>query len=589
MVTVTLQDGRKKKLDWSDSEARAAFWHTTAHILAQAVLELFPDAKRTIGPPIEEGFYYDFEREKPFTEEDLKKIEKRMQELAAKDAELYREDMSIADAKKFFRDNPYKRELIEEFAPSGKGTLSFYCHDTYKDLCKGGHLDRTGAIKAMKLLKVAGSYWRGDAKNKQLQRIYGISFPDRKMLDEYLKKVQEAEQRDHRKIGKELELFMFHELSPGSAFYFPKGATIYHELLQFLRMEYRKHGYQEVVTPLLYHKQLWETSGHWQHFQENMFILNVDEQEFALKPMNCPSHCMIYSHRTRSYRDLPLRIADFAPLHRNELRGVLGGLTRVRKFVQDDAHLFITSEQMEQELLDLLDFAKYIYQEIFDFQYHVVLSTKPEKAIGDAKLWEKAEKALAAALQKKKIAFAMKPGEGAFYGPKIDFHIQDALGRSWQLATIQLDFNLPERFDLTYEGQDGKKHRPIMIHRAILGSLERFIAVLTEHYAGKFPLWLSPVQVIILTIADRHASYAEKIRKQFFDAGVRVEVDSRGESIPKKVREAQLQKIPYILVVGDREEKDETVTVRTRDNIVHGEKKVAAFIEQIKGEIVRKA
>lgn len=566
-------------------EGKAAFWHTAAHVLAQTVLELYPEAKRAIGPPVEDGFYYDFQRDTPFTPSDLEKIEKRMHELAAKDDTLRREDVPIAEAKKFFKDNPFKLELIDKLAPSGKGTLSFYCHADYKDLCKGGHIASIGPLKAIKLTKVAGAYWHGDASKPQLQRIYGIAFPEQKLLDAHLKLLEEAEARDHRKLGKELELFFFSDLSPGSAFFYPKGVIIINELMKFMREEYRIRGYQETITPTIYDKTLWETSGHWEHYRENMFTLKVDDREFSLKPMNCPSHCTMYKTRSWSYRDLPLRLADFAALHRNEVRGALGGLTRVRKFQQDDAHIYCMPEQIESEILDVIDFAQHILTKVFDFKIEVVLSTKPENTLGDAKLWKGAEDALAAALRKKSIAYTVNSGEGAFYGPKIDFNIHDALGRPWQLSTIQLDFNQPSRFALTYEGEDGRKHQPVMIHRALLGSIERFFAILIEHYAGKFPLWLSPVHVTILPVADRHLPYAKGIREQLFHSGVRVEVDTRSEGIPKKVRDAQLAKIPYILVVGDKEEESETVNVRTRDNVVHGERKVAEFIAQLVGEI----
>lgn len=574
-------------LTFNDKEGQQAFWHTTSHVLAQAALELFPDAKRTIGPAIEEGFYYDFARKEPFHPEDLEKIEKKMQEIIKNGYDVIRKDFSIAEAKKSFKDNKYKLELIEEFS-KGQKILSFYGQGSFLDLCKGGHIDNIGKIKAIKLLKVSSSYWRGDSKNDQLQRIYGISFPSESMLKEYLHRLEEAEKRDHRKIGKDLDLFSFHPESPGAPFFHPKGAVIYNALISFIRDEYKKRGYNEVITPLLYDKSLWETSGHWQHFRNDMFIFQVDGREASIKPMNCPSHCLIYKAGLKSYRDLPLRIADFAPLHRNELKGVLGGLTRVRKFSQDDSHAFVTEEQIEKEVLDIIDFAKYIYNDVFGFSYKIELSTKPQNAMGSPELWGKAEKALEGALKKKALKYTIKPGEGAFYGPKIDFHINDCLNRSWQLATIQLDFQMPLRFELSYEGSDGKKHTPIMIHKALLGSIERFIAILIEHYAGKFPLWLSPVQITILTVADRFVKYARELEKTFKGHGLRAEVDDRAESVGKKVREAQLQKIPIIINIGEKEESAKTVAVRTLDNNVKFGLKIDDFLKQVKENIEKK-
>ncbi|HIJ18430.1 TPA: threonine--tRNA ligase, partial [Candidatus Woesearchaeota archaeon] len=437
--------------------------------------------------------------------------------------------------------------------------------------------------------KLAGAYWRGDAKNRQLQRIYGISFPEEKMLKQHLAMLEEAKKRDHRVLGQKLDLFSFDEVSPGAPFFHPKGTIIYNELLSFIREEYRKRGYDEVITPLIYDRSLWEASGHWQHYRENMFVLEVDGKEASLKSMNCPSHCVIYGKSFKSYRDLPLRIADFAPLHRNELRGVLAGATRVRKFSQDDAHIFLAPGQVEGEIFALIDFLDYIYTGVFDFEYSIELSTKPESALGSAELWEKAEASLASALKKKKLPYRINAGDGAFYGPKIDFHIRDALGRNWQLGTIQLDFNLPERFGLEYEDKDGRRKRPIMIHRALLGSIERFMAILIEHYAGKFPLWLAPEQVRIVTVADAYNEYAEKVAGALRKENIRVRVDKRAESIPKKVREAQLGYIPLIVTVGEKEASSDTVAVRTLDGKVKFGVEAGEFVRLVRKIVAEKA
>lgn len=574
-----------KILTWDDQEGRDVFYHSSAHLMANAVMELRPHAKLTIGPTTEDGFYYDFETE-PFIPEDLKKIEKRMEELQQKNIPIKRLELTKTEGKRMFKDNKFKQEIIDEFVIGNNVTA--YQQGDFTDLCRGPHLPSTGKIKSFKLTKLSSSYWRGDAKNPVLQRIYGVSFPSKKQLEDYMKLLEEAEKRDHRKIGREMDLFMFHEFSPGSPFFLPNGTIIYKELMEFLRQEYKKRGYQEVMTPLLYDKALWETSGHWQHFKQNMFILNVDDRDFAMKPMNCPSHLLIFKNGIKSYKDLPLRIADFAPLHRNEVRGTLGGLTRVRKMSQDDAHCFVMPEQIEDEIGRLLDFFKYIYTEVFDFSYTVNLSTRPDDFMGDAKIWDMAEKSLARALDKKGIKHVVKEKEGAFYGPKIDIDVKDALGRSWQVATIQLDFQMPMRFEAVYEGADGRKHTPVMIHRALLGSLERFIGVMVEHFAGKFPLWLAPVQVVICNIADRHRDYAVKVHDLLKNAGMRVELDDRAESIPKKVRDNEMKHINYILVVGDKEMQNHTVNVRSMDNAVHGEKKVDEFLSDIKSEIQKK-
>ena len=578
------EDSALQIITFKDKEGLEVFRHSTSHLLAHAATELFPDAKPTIGPAVEEGFYYDFDIEHHFTPEDLNKIEQRMHEIVKKDYKVERIELSIGEAKKIFKNNPYKIELIEEL----NEPTSTYRQGDFIDLCRGPHIPNTGKIKAFKLTKIAAAYWKGDTKNAQLQRIYGISFPEKSQLEHHLKLLEEAEKRDHRKLGKELEWFNFFEESPGAPFFYPKGTIIYNQLVNFIRGEYKKRGYQEVITPLMYNKSLWMTSGHWEHFRENMFTLQSEGKEYALKPMNCPSHILIYKSKSRSYKELPLRIADFAPLHRNELSGTLAGLTRVRKMSQDDSHIFIAPEQIEDEILRVLDFTNYIYRTVFDFDYKIELSTRPEKFMGSADAWSKAEESLKKALERNNIQYEIKAGEGAFYGPKIDLHIKDALGRSWQLATIQLDFQLPERFDASYVGADNSKHRIVMIHRALLGAIERFMGILIEHYAGKLPLWLSPVQAIILTVADRFEKYADKIKEELEKNNIRAEVDARAESVSYKVREAQFQKIPLILTVGEKEEKNNVLAVRTLDNKVYFDVKIDDFLNKILKNIEEK-
>ena len=571
-------------ITFADKEGKEIYWHSTSHLMAQAVKQLFPEVKLAIGPAIEEGFYYDFERKEPFTPDDLGSIEKKMQELAAQDIKIERSEMKRDEALKMYQQagEVYKAEVISEDIHDAH--ISFYKQAEFSDMCRGPHVPSTKYIKAFKLTEVAGAYWRGISTNPMLQRIYGISFPDKKMLADYLKRLEEAEKRDHRKVGRELGLFMMHEYSPGAPFFLPKGTIVYNILLNFMRAEYKKRGYQEVITPLLYEKTLWETSGHWEHFRQNMFLLKVDEREFSLKPMNCPSHLLIYKSTSHSYRELPLRIADFAPLHRNEPTGTLTGMTRVRKMCQDDAHIFCTPEQLKAELIALIDFVKYLYEDVFKFEYAVELSTKPAKAMGTDEQWKHAEKALADALEAKGLKYEVKAGEGAFYGPKIDMHIKDALGRKWQCATIQLDFQMPGRFGATYEGADGTKHTPIMIHRALLGSLERFMGVLIEHYGGAFPVWLSPVQVALLPVNDGHAPFAQELCNRMKKAGLRAEVDESSKTINYKIREAQMAKVPYMLVIGDKEKQTGSLQVRGRKGAMTDEK-VEEFIARVAKEV----
>lgn len=544
--------------------------HSLAHILAQAVLEMFPDAKLGVGPTIENGFYYDFELPRTLIPEDLTLIEKRMEKIVSQGQPFAGESMSTTKAKKKLKDvgQPFKVELVEDLEKSGEKEVSFYANllgdkIMFVDLCRGGHLEHTGKVPkgAFKLTKISGAYWRGDEKRPMLQRIYGVAFKTKPELATYLEELEEAKKRDHRKLGMELDLFQFHDISPGSAFYHPKGAFIFNELTAFMRREYRKRGYSEVITPLVYDKSLWEQSGHWDHYQDNMFLLNVDDRESSLKPMNCPSHMIMFKMRTRSYRDLPIRFADFAMLHRNEVRGALGGLTRVRKFSQDDAHLFVREDQIESEVLSFIEFLGDIYK-LFDFEFEVVLSTRPDNSMGTDAQWKLAESSLKNALEKAAIPYTLNPGDGAFYGPKIDFLIRDSLRRSWQCGTIQLDFQMPMRFELEYEGMDGKPHRPIVLHRAILGSLERFMGILTEHYAGAFPFWLAPEQIRVLPLSEKFNDYAQQVRTQLFDAGFRVEADYSDQTLGKKIRDAETSKTPIMLIVGESEMNDGTVTAR---------------------------
>ena len=566
-----------------------ALRHSIAHLLAAAVMELYPDTKRAIGPAIEHGFYYDFEFKTPITEEDLPKIEKKMRAILPNWKGFEKHMLSAEEAKKEYPNNEFKHELIDEFSQGKK--VSFYKSGEFWDLCKGNHIESIKEIKpdAFKLTHLAGAYWRGDSKNKMLTRIYGLAFESKKELKQHLQFLEEAKKRDHRVLGQKLDLFSFDEISPGSPFFHNNGTVIYNELLNFVRTEYKKRGYQEVVTPLIYDKSLWETSGHAKHFGDEMFHVKMDNKDAALKPMNCPSHCVIYKKGFKSYRDLPVRIADFAPLHRNELKGVLGGLTRVRKFSQDDAHIFATPDQIEDEIFALIDFLNYIYKEVFDFEYKIELSTRPEKALGSKQLWDKAEKALEDALKKKKLEYNINEGDGAFYGPKIDFHIKDVLGRSWQLGTIQLDFNLPERFELEYEDANSKKQQPIMIHRALLGSIERFMAILIEHYAGKFPLWLAPQQVRIISVSDKFNKFSEEIETKLKENGIRVHLDTRTESVSKKIREAQLHYVPLMLTIGEKEVESKTLAVRTLDGKVKFGMQVEEFINTVKLQIDSKS
>ncbi|TKJ17673.1 threonine--tRNA ligase [Candidatus Woesearchaeota archaeon B3_Woes] len=551
--------------------------HSTSHILAHAVKKLFPRTKLGIGPAIEGGFYYDFDVKKSFTPEDTKKIEYEMNKLIRQNLEFKKQIITKQKAKTLFKDEPYKLELIDELEGS---KVTIYTQGDFTDLCKGPHVENSKVLKAFKLTKTSGAYWRGDSKNKMLQRVYGIVFHEKEELKKYIQQLQEAEKRDHRKIGQKLDLFSMHDEAPGMPFFHDKGTFIFNTLIDFMRNEMNRKGYEENRTPIILNKELWLKSGHWDHYKENMYFTKIDTTDYAVKPMNCPGNLLIYKTKVHSYRDLPLKAGEFGLVHRHELSGVLAGLFRVRAFTQDDAHVFCEENQLKDSIIELIELCDYTYK-TFGFTYEVELSTRPEKAMGSKEIWDKAEKFLKQALNAKKIKYKINEGEGAFYGPKIDFHLKDCIGRKWQCGTIQVDFSMPEKFDLTYEGKDGKSHHPVMVHRAIYGSLERFLGILIEHYGGNFPLWLSPIQVRILTVADRFNSYADKVSKEMKDSGLRVEVDKRAESISKKVREAQLSKINYILVVGEKEVKDKTITVRTRDNVVHGAQKVDSFIKKL--------
>ena len=557
--------------------------HSISHVMAQAVKELFEGVQITIGPSIEEGFYYDFDYRENFTPEDLAKIEKRMQEIVAADYPFVREEISRPEAISFFKERgeTYKVELLNEL-PEDVITISLYRQGGYVDLCRGPHISSTGMIRAFKLLNVAGAYWRGDERNKMLQRIYGTGFATEKALAEYLHIVEEAKKRDHRKLGKELDLFQMNdEAGPGLIIFHPKGARLRNIIEDWERREHLKRGYDMVVGPQILKAELWKRSGHFDHYRENMYFTEVENQVYGIKPMNCLSHMLIYKSKIRSYRDLPLRYFELGTVHRHEKTGVLHGLMRVRQFTQDDAHILCTPEQLNGEITAIADFVSYAMK-VFGFEYDVELSTRPEKSIGSDEEWEMATAALEGALKINKISYEVNEGDGAFYGPKIDFKLKDALKRKWQCATIQCDFTLPDRFDLSYIGADGEKHRPVMLHRVILGAIERFMGVLIEHYAGAFPVWLSPVQAVLLTVTDKYIPYGERVYTELFEAGIRVERDFRNEKLGYKIREAQMQKIPYMLVIGDMEMESNRVSPRERSGKDLGAIGVNEFIELVK-------
>lgn len=538
--------------------------HSTAHVLAEAVTKLFPDAQLTIGPPIEDGFYYDFAGTEPFTPEDLKKIEKEMRDSIRANTEFVERETSRDEALEIVKDNPYKVEILVGIPADERVTFCSHSDGSFEDLCRGGHMHRTGDIKAYKLLSTAGAYWRGDEKNAMLQRVYGTAWESRDAQKAYLKRVEEAEKRDHRKLGRALGLFFFDPIAPASPFFLPKGAQVMNSLIDYVKELYVKYGYQEVMTPQIFNTDLWKKSGHLDAYAENMYFVDVDEREFGVKPMNCPAAAMLYQADSHSYRELPWRLADFGRLHRNERSGVTHGLTRVRSFVQDDAHIFCTLDQIGQEINSFLEMLNEAYSTLGFESYRLELSLRPEKRVGSDEMWDKAEASLTEILDASGVEYTAESGEGAFYGPKIDIFVPDAIGRDWQLGTVQLDFSLPERFDLEYAAEDGTRQRPVVVHRAMYGSLERFLGVLIEHLSGAFPLWMAPVQAVVVPIADRHIDFCNEVGDKLKAAGIRVQVDDSNDRMNAKIRQAQLQKVPYMLVAGDQEIEAGTLAVRTR-------------------------
>ena len=571
-------------LTFNDLEGKKAYWHTTSHIMAQAIKRILPDVKLAIGPSIDNGFYYDFDIEGTFTPEMLEKIEAEMNKVIKEDLEINRFTLPRDKAIELMKEKGeiYKVELIEEL-PEGE-EISFYEQGEFVDLCAGPHLRKTGDVKAVKLLSSSGAYWRGNEKNKMLQRIYGISFPKRSELDEYVNMLEEAKKRDHKKIGKELELFMMSPEGPGFPFFLPKGMVLRNVLEDYWRKIHTKAGYVEIKTPIILNEELWHRSGHWDHYKENMYTTKIDDVDFGVKPMNCPGGMIVYKSQMHSYKELPIRAGELGLVHRHEKSGQLNGLFRVRCFTQDDAHIFCLPSQIEDEIKGIMKLVDEVYSK-FGFEYTIELSTRPEDSMGSDELWEMAENALERVLKDTGREYELNEGDGAFYGPKIDFHIKDCLGREWQCGTIQLDFQMPERFDLTYIGEDGEKHRPVMLHRVIFGSIERFIGIITEHFAGAFPAWLAPVQVKILPLADAHIEYAQKVKEELEKNSIRVELDDRNEKIGYKIREAQLQKVPYMLIIGDKEVENNAVGVRSRKQGDMGARKLDEFILDIVKEI----
>ena len=563
LTTPMTHDAVFQVLTFDDEGGRLALRHTCAHIMAQAVKRLYPESnvQLAIGPAIENGYYYDFDMERQLTDEDLRDIEKEMKKIVKENLKLERHEIPRNEAIEYFRKKGehYKVELIEDLPEDV--TISTYTQGEFTDLCAGPHVISTGKVKALHLQSVAGAYWRGSEKNKMLQRIYGTAFEKQEDLDAYLHMLEEAAKRDHRKLGRELDLFSLHEEGPGFPFFHPNGMILRDELLRYWHEVHRRYGYQEISTPMILSRKLWETSGHWFHYRENMYTTQIDDEDYAIKPMNCPGCMLVYRSQLHSYRDLPLRLAELGVVHRHELSGALHGLFRVRKFTQDDSHLFVTPAQIEAEIQHTINLFDEVYR-TFGLSYKAELSTRPEDSMGSDEMWELATEGLRKALENRGLDFVVNEGDGAFYGPKIDFHLRDSIGRTWQCGTIQLDMSLPEKFDLTYIGEDGEKHRPVMLHRVVYGSVERFIGILIEHYAGAFPVWCAPIQVRILPITERHAAYAERLRKQMFDLGIRVEVDGRNEKTGYKIRESQVKKTPYTLVVGDQEQETGTVALR---------------------------
>ena len=585
----TIVDGSTVEFfTFADQEGKDTLRHTASHIMAQAIQHLYPGVKFAIGPSIENGFYYDLDTEHRFTQDDFGAIEAEMAKIVKENLPITKEILSRADALKMFKDagQDYKVELIQDLPEDA--VISVYRQGDFYDLCAGPHCESTGRVKAFKIQTVAGAYWRGDEKNKMLQRIYGTAFEKKSELDDYLKMMEEAEKRDHRKLGKQLGLFMLSEYGPGFPFFLPKGMIVRNLLIDYWREVHRRYGYQQVMTPMIMNRELWETSGHWDHYKENMYFTKIDDEDYAIKPMNCPGGMLVYANEPHSYKELPLRIGELGLVHRHELSGALHGLFRVRCFTQDDAHIFMTPDQLKDEIKNVVKLFDEVYS-VFGLHYEIELSTMPEDHIGTVEEWEHNQDILKNAITDMGKTFEVNEGDGAFYGPKLDFHLADSLGRTWQCGTIQLDSQLPERFELEYTGEDGQKHRPVMVHRVVLGSVERFIGVITEHFAGAFPVWLNPVQVKVLPITDRALEYADQIAKQLDAAGFRVEVDGRNEKIGKKIREATLEKIPYMLVVGDRDMENQTVSVRLRTGEDLGAMSVADFAARLKQDVDTKA
>ena len=578
----------KAKINFEDEHVKECYRHTTSHVMAQAVKKLWPDAKLAIGPAIDNGFYYDFDMEHKLTDQDLLKIQKEMKKIIQANYPLERFELPREEAIKFMADKgeDYKVELINDLPEDA--VISFYQQGDFVDLCAGPHMESTGQIKALKLQSIAGAYWRGDSDRKMLQRVYGTCFPTQEELDEYLHRLEEAKKRDHRKIGKEMDLFAIYEEGPGFPFFMPKGMIIRNELESFWKTEHAKRGYVEIKTPLIMNEQLWRTSGHWDHYKDNMYFTKIDDEDYAIKPMNCPGSMLAYKRKMWSYRELPVRMGELGQVHRHELSGALHGLMRVRTFTQDDAHIFMLPEQIKDEVIGVVKFIDDVYS-MFGFKYHIELSTRPEDSMGTDEEWEAAETALREAMESIGKPFVINEGDGAFYGPKLDFHLEDSIGRTWQCGTIQLDMQMPQRFDISYVGPDGEKHRPVMIHRVIFGSIERFIGILTEHFAGKFPLWLAPVQVKLLTVTEKFTDYALKVAKQFEEAGLRVEADIRNEKIGYKLREARNERTPYICVIGEREQEAGNLTVRSSKAGELGEMGIDELQEKMLKEIADKA
>ena len=581
LARIVSEGGTVEPITPDSPEGLEILRHSTAHLMAQAILRLYPGSHFGVGPAIKDGFYYDVDVAGTITEEDLPKIEAEMRKISGKGEPVTREDMTKEEALKFFADDPYKTELITEIdAP----TVSVYRQGEYADLCRGPHVPDASKLRNFKLMSIAGAYWRGNEHNKMLTRIYGTAFATPDELKEYLRRMEEAKLRDHRKLGKDLDLFSLHEEGPGFPFFHPKGMVIMNTLIDFWRKEHLKRGYLEIKTPQILDRELWMTSGHWDHYRENMYFTEIDEKPYAIKPMNCPGSILVFKTQLRSYRELPMRLAELGCVHRHERSGVLHGLMRVRCFTQDDAHTYIEHSQIKDEVMRIMELDRYVYNDVFGFKYTVELSTRPEDSMGTDEQWESAEAALRDALETTGTPYTINPGDGAFYGPKIDFHLEDCIGRTWQCGTIQLDFQMPGRFGVTYIGEDGAEHTPVLIHRVVFGSVERFMGILIEHYAGAFPYWLAPVQVKVITISEVHADYAAELQAKFMEWGIRSEVDGRNEKLGRKIRDAQLQKVPYMLVVGDKEKESRTVGVRERSKGDLGSMSLAAFRELLAQE-----